>query len=571
MNCTTKKPSIKTSSIALCLATIIICATSSCGSSPSLSPRCREALDSLNRLLPQREAIMSRHKAATDSTAKAIAADKTMTSSERFYAYKRLFFSSHLFTANYSIQFSRRMADIADSMGDHTRRAEAMTYYGYSLARCGLFKEGIDTLSAIHIDETMPDSVLYAYYSYSGRAYHDLAAYGSSTFSGGVFSKDLLNNKVLHQYVLKGNDMFRKALSHAGNETERLYLRGKILNFSSKPQQARQLYARAEALCKPGDSEWRSILLSTIGIIDNRLGDRESATYYDILSMINDIWHAIIETNAPSNVAGDLFYNYGKTDDSFACLNVTIDNASYYGSRYRMNMLGSFLPMIMQQRQTEQENRHTLMAWAIFALMAFAALLVFLLRKNTRTSRLLQAKNGQLTDAYRQLSIANSRLDTTNRQLSEATRLKNQYLGHYMDKEQETINQINDFTLMVSQKLALGQTQPLQRLLKEFRNAHDQKAERDDFDRTFTAAFPTFVDGFNALMTHDARQTPDEPGKLTPVLRIYALVRLGITDTKRIARALDYTFNTVYNYRVRTRNKAKSPQTFEEDVTKIGL
>lgn len=554
----------------ICLG-IILTSLSSCNKSASLSPRCRSALDSLMQLLPQREAIMARHKVEIDSTAKAIAANKTMSPANRFYAYKCLFFKSHLFTVNYSIQFSRKMADVADSMGDPVRRAEAMTYYGYSLARSGLFKEGIDTLSAIRIDETMPDSVLYAYYAYSGRAYHDLASYGASTISGGTFSKDLFNGQVLSQYVLKGNEMLSKASQHTNNQMELFYLQGKILNFSGKPAKALQKYAKAIELCKPEESEWLSILLSTMGIINNKLGNREAGTYYDLLSMINDVSNAIVESNAVGNVATDLFYGYGETKNSSFCLKVTIDNASFYGSRYRVNMLGKFLPMLMQQRQDKQDGRNNLMVWVIVMLIVFAFILTIILRKNTKTSQLLQTKNAQLMDAYQQLSVANSRLDTTNRQLSEVTRLKNQYLGHYMDKEQEIINQINEFTLLVSQKLALGQLQPLQNILKEFRNAHDQKAEREDFDRTFTAAFPTFVEEFNALLAPDAQQKPSKEGKLTPVLRIYALVRLGITDTKRIGRALDYTFNTVYNYRVRIRNKALNPQTFEQDVVQIGL
>lgn len=567
---TTNKPNIMILA-SFYLGIIVLISLSSCSKHASLSPRCRSALDSLMQLLPQREAIIARQKAEIDSTAKAIATNKTMSPSNRFYAYKMLFFKSHLFTVNHSIQFSRKMADVAESMNDPARRAEAMTYYGYSLARSGLFKEGVDTLSAIHIDETMPDSVLYTYYAYYGRAYHDLASYGASAINGGTFSKDLFNNKVLQQYVQKGNEMLSKAYRHTNNQIELLYLQGKILNFSGNPTKALQNYAKAIKLCKSEDSEWLSILLSTMGIINDKLGNREECTYYNILSMTNDISNAIVESNASGNVAANLFYDYADTDKAFECLKITADNAFYYGSRYRINMLGNFLPMIMRQSEAEQQERYMLMTWTIVALMAFAALLVIILRKNIKTSMLLQAKNAQLMDAYRQLSIANSRLDTTNRHLSEATRLKNQYLGHYMDKEQETINQINEFTLLVSQKLALGQLQPLQNILKEFRNAHDQKAEREDFDRTFTAAFPTFVKEFNELLTPDARQKPNKDGSLTPIMRIYALVRLGITDTKRIARALDYTFNTVYNYRVRIRNKAINPQTFEQDVAQIGL
>ena len=70
-------------------------------------------------------------------------------------------------------------------------------------------------------------------------------------------------------------------------------------------------------------------------------------------------------------------------------------------------------------------------------------------------------------------------------------------------------------------------------------------------------------------MTPEGRQEGKKPGSLTPALRIFALIRLGITDNNQIARVLDYSFNTVYNYRVRIRNKAKNPATFEQDVTAL--
>lgn len=571
MKCNVSKKHIITAQSMFIWMCVIIFFLSSCNHSQNLSPRCKSALDSLMHLLPQREAIMSEHKAEIDSTDKAITANKNMSLADRFYAYKRLFFKSHLFTVNYSILFSRKMATIADRMNDPVRHAEAMTYYGYSLTRSGLFKEGIDTLSAIQISDAMPDSVLYAYYAYSGRAYHDLSSYGASTINSGRFSKDLFNSKDLQLYINKGNELLSKAIKHTNNKIDVLYLQGKILNFNSNPRLSLQKYMEALKLCKPEDSERLSIILSTLGIIEKRLGNREVATFYDIQAMTNDIRHAIVESNAIGNVAGDLYYDNKENSKTTVILEVAMDNASYYGSRYRINRLGQLIPIAMQQAKNEQEGRNIIMTWAIISLIAIATLLIILLKNNSRTSRILQTKNNEITEAYKQLSVANSRLDNINKKLSEATNLKNQYLGHYMDKEQETINQINAFTILVEQKIALGQTSQLKKILKDFRNAHDQKAERTDFDKTFTAAFPTFVKEFNDLLLPDAKQNPENASKLTPVLRIFALMRLGITDPKRIARALDYTYNTVYNYIVRTRNKAKNPSTFEQDVEKIGL
>ena len=100
---------------------------------------------------------------------------------------------------------------------------------------------------------------------------------------------------------------------------------------------------------------------------------------------------------------------------------------------------------------------------------------------------------------------------------------------------------------------------------------HNRKEMFIDFDCTFLSLFPSFVVEFNSLLLPEEQITLESENTLNPTLRIYALFRLGISDTNQIAKILNYSFNTVYNYRIRIRNKAKDPKTFEEQVLKIAL
>ena len=87
-----------------------------------------------------------------------------------------------------------------------------------------------------------------------------------------------------------------------------------------------------------------------------------------------------------------------------------------------------------------------------------------------------------------------------------------------------------------------------------------------EFDQSFLKLYPDFVEKFNELLVPEARITP-KPNSLTPELRIYALVRLGTTDSNQIARFLCYSVSTIYNYRVKIRNSAiGSRDDFEERV-----
>lgn len=64
--------------------------------------------------------------------------------------------------------------------------------------------------------------------------------------------------------------------------------------------------------------------------------------------------------------------------------------------------------------------------------------------------------------------------------------------------------------------------------------------------------------------------TPKKEGELPPMMRIFAMIRIGITNNNSIATALNYSYNTVHNYRVRVRNMSYNPEDFEDKVAKIG-
>lgn len=539
-------------SVAVAVGLVVAVAVSALGAS-KLSGNDKARLDSLSALWRQSDSLAARFKSRVDSQRMQISRDYGMSFADQYSACKRLYNETHLFTLSCALEFSRRMVDIARAMGDKARLVEAKSCYGYSLARGGFFTEAMDTLATIHVDDgaDVPDSVLSTFYINYGRVCHDLAAYDNTP----EFSA---------KYRAVGNVYLRKAMAHADDPSVVHYLRGKILLAENRNKEARNEYKKALALCGPADSERRSMYLSTLAMLDGWLGNYHESLGYYIEAMGNDIANCIMETNSPGNLAELLFDRFGDTNYSSVCLNVAMRCASFYGSRYRINLMGAYMPFILHQKQQLLESRRNILFVSSLLLSLLAVVLVFLLLANRRKSQLLETSG-------RQLREANDFLGTANQKLDEATRVKNKYLGHYMDKGSELVNQINDFALLAEQKLRLRQLKSLQELINNFQKSHDKKTERADFDTTFISVFPTFVEEFNKLMTPAGVQECANGSTLTPILRIYALVRLGIDDSYKIAKVLSYTYNTVYNYRMRTRGKAKSPDTFEEDVMRLGI
>jgi DNA-binding CsgD family transcriptional regulator len=121
-------------------------------------------------------------------------------------------------------------------------------------------------------------------------------------------------------------------------------------------------------------------------------------------------------------------------------------------------------------------------------------------------------------------------------------------------------------------KLAMGLR--VEELYKQIKSdefiRQERKAFYTEFDKAFLEIFPHFIDNFNALLTDDKRVYPKSGDLLNTELRIFALIRLGVTDSNRIAHFLGYSLATVYNYRSKMRNRAVGDKDlFEKQVMKI--
>ena len=169
-----------------------------------------------------------------------------------------------------------------------------------------------------------------------------------------------------------------------------------------------------------------------------------------------------------------------------------------------------------------------------------------------------------------QLHEENERLSRTSMLLRDSNKLKDVYLGRLLESNSELTNMFEEFAIKSDQKLKKAQYEQLQKSIRELQKNFSKKEQLDRLDELFMSMFPTFIADFNALLQPEHRKQEGE-SLLTPSMRIFALIRLGITSNQQIARVLNYTYNTILNYRVRVRAMAINPDTFEQDVTRIGL
>jgi len=195
------------------------------------------------------------------------------------------------------------------------------------------------------------------------------------------------------------------------------------------------------------------------------------------------------------------------------------------------------------------------------------------MRKVSRIREQLHRTGEKLVELNKDITNTNNQLTDINAQLSESNHVKEEYIAHFFDLCSTYINKLEDYRKTLNKKAAAKQLDELFSMLKSTTVVDNELDELyKNFDTIFINLYPTFVKDFNSLLVPDEQVVLKSGELLNTELRIFALIRLGITDSVKIAAFLRYSLSTIYNYRTKTRNKAAvSRDEFEEMVSRIGI
>lgn len=320
-------------------------------------------------------------------------------------------------------------------------------------------------------------------------------------------------------------------------------------------------------------------------------GNRAKGVYYLTLTAIADLHNATCEYQALPMLAQILFDN-GDVERAYSYLLCSMEDASYCKAGLRSIEASNIFPIIdkqYKQREKEQCQRDHVLMYALVALSFVLIGVVLYLRKQmqklremrqqqTRNNAELAAANQRMHEANEKLQAAlqevkntNEELQNTYSQLRMTDKVKEEYIARYLNRCRMYLDQLAEFR---SSTLRLIKNRHFEEVANQLKRDLNAKVEQTqfyaDFDAAFLTLFPDFVSSFNALLQPEHQLTVKKNGLLNTELRIYALIRLGIHDTTRIAHFLDYSTATVYNYRSKIRNKAICPpEEFEELVGKL--
>ena len=476
----------------------------------------------------------------------------------RYYTNRRMLQKAQMFSYDYASQFSHKMCVLSDRIGDENMIAESRILSSFYLAQACLFVEALDTLKSVRLDSpNLNDSILALYYFYNGITYQRLAVYASDSVNA-------------QKYNNIGNEMFLKSLDYSDNEGVKNFAQGRIYGRRGQFDVAQRYFEKSLEFIGRDDNILYTLANASLGKCFKHQGLHEEATRYYIEATKNDILNAQNSSIAIIDLTEHIFKQYHQMRDVIRFLNLAIENGEYYGMRSQITHIDKIVPDISEKKLSQMR---ILICFFVTIIATFLIYILYTLFRNEKNRKQLESylsTSEKVKEENSLLREENERLSRTSMLLRDSNKLKDAYLGKLLESNSELTNMFEEFAIKADQKLRIAQYEQIQKSIRELQKCFSKKEQLDRLDELFMSMFPTFITDFNALLMPEHRKQESE-ALLTPSMRIFALIRLGITSNQQIARVLNYTYNTILNYRVRVRAMAINPDTFEQDVTKIGL
>ena len=267
------------------------------------------------------------------------------------------------------------------------------------------------------------------------------------------------------------------------------------------------------------------------------------------------------ENEALLNLAVKL-YHAGDIERAYNYIKVALEDAVFYNSRFKNTIISRIHPIIENTYlyRLEQQKRNLRIYILLIGLFAIAlSVTLYFTYKQTK----------MISKAKRNLKAMNDKLIMLNHNLDEANLVKERYVAYFMNQCGVYISKLEEYRKNVNRKIKSGK---VDELLQSSARPFERELEDlyVNFDKAFLKLYPNFVEEFNAFIKPEERFYPKEE-RLNTELRIFALMRLGITDVAQIAVFLHYTPQTIYNYKNKVKGKSVlDADRFEEEVRNLG-
>jgi hypothetical protein len=509
----------------------------------------------LDKTIQRKTLYAEKREQQTDSLKNLLS--QTIDASQRFRLKDEIFHQYRYYNLNLALEYVKKQAIIAAEAQNKPFEHRATMNKSEIFGMMGMYMEAFDLLSGIERMEMNDEMLLHFYNRYLSLyqliAQNTLAPEKQSKYRQNIIhyrdSVLIIAAESSPSYKFAKTEM----LIESGQYDDALKLLNQFhaeygsdgASFGAMAHIFSKIYARKESV----EEQKRYLAISAIA--DLRKGVKEHIALRELAVLL---YHE-----------GDIrrAYKYAKS---------AIEDATFSGAQFRILEMSETLPIIIDayEQKIRQEKRNLalflILISFLLCLLSISALITWRQKKKLATAKMtLKLTNDDLL-------LTNKNLDKLNKKLLESNRIKEAYIGHFLDLCSDYIRKLEQFKSTLNKKAMAKNWDELQKALKsnEMINS-EREALFENFDRIFLHLYPNFINDFNALVFEEERYTPKRNELLNTELRIFALIRLGITDSSKIAQFLDYSPTTIYNYRTRAKNKSIIPrEDFETTVMKIG-
>lgn len=527
------------------------------------------ALSQVDSLMQVLETEMTKKQIYDDEKMQRIEAYKQLASKSSadpkqvFLYYSNLIEEFEKFSFDSTLFYIDKNLKIANTLDNNVLLSESKLHLSATLANVGRSKEAEDVLKQIDTKQ-LSKELFIKYCNTARKLYEDLSFYaitqdGAEKYSElyNLYKDTLLNivdsNSYIHLSILE------KDLLDDRNLEESLKVNSQMLKG-----------------IEPNSKQF-SVVTFYRSLIYDLMGNKEKEKEYLMISAISDI-KASIKDNASLTTLAKVLYNEGKIEKAHQYIQNAYDDAIFYNSRLRFLEISKILSLITASYQEISDaQKSTLKEYLIwisslsFVLLITVALIVRQNKKLSATRNGLKDSNQQLNEANQDLQQAKSKLEKLYTDLSEANHVKEQYIASFLSIHSDYIDKIDKYQNVVRRLLTNRKYEELyKRVTSQEVIDAEVKEFYSTFDQAFLSIYPDFIIKFNELLIEEEKIELKENEILNTELRIFALIRLGIKDSSNIARLLRYSVNTIYNYRVKIKNKAKvDREEFEKLIQEI--
>ena len=546
---------------------------------PTYSKEIKALLNRLDSLVGQKDALQQEKEARIEYLRSQW---RNAVSTEDLYDLNQKFYQEFFtYDADSAFYYIDRNLEIARSQNWKNRVIEWKVKKSHVLSATGLLKEAADELEGIS-GKDLPQDLQVEYY---GQMVYLFSHFGQYL---GVGAKDRAKHYAAE--ALYADSVY--AVVPPGHPEYLWYKAGKIRHTSQPEEQAEVMKELTDDIAASNLDENRDAMNAyVLAQLYKDKGDEENYMKYLILSAQADVRISNRDI-ASLEEFSDVLFQLGDVDRAYTYANYCLQIGQAFHNRIRVSGILIVLDNIhkvYQERNRIQQARLFRSLISVSLLTAVLLIAIFYIyrqmKRISEAKRKLDEANAslnehveQLSEAHHRLQEANDSLKSLNQQLSDANErlresnyIKEEYIGYVFAICSTYISKLDDFRKNVNRKLKAGQADDLRRMAETSVVKNELKEFYNNFDAIFLHVYPDFVTDFNALLRPEERIVLKEGELLNTDLRIYALVRLGINDSMKIADFLHCSPQTVYNNRLKMRNRAIIPkETFAETVKSLG-